>query len=118
MDDDLGEFGLVTFTLSDADADKPFYINNTAEGIGRIYTTEPLNFEAVPLYMLTVVVQDLADPPMTNESTVYVTVLNVNDHQPVFVGDGGIEIDTVSRRVLEETPHPYTVLALQVYAGG
>lgn len=114
MDDDAGELGQVTFRLSDDDIGKPFEVNTTAGGFGRIRTTRPLDFEMVEAYMLTVVVEDLADPPRTSETSINVTVLNINDHPPIFIGDGGIPVDTLSLRVLEETPFPFTLLALQV----
>lgn len=113
-DDDAGELGQVTFRLSDDDIGKPFEVNTTAGGTGTIRTTRPLDFEMVESYMLTVVVEDLADPPRTSETSFNVSVLNVNDHAPIFIGDGGIPVDTFSRQVLEETPFPFTLLALQV----
>ena len=87
---------------------------NTTDGLGTIFTTQPLDFEVVESYILTVIAEDLADLPRTAESTINVTVLNINDHRPVFIGEGGVPIDTALRQVLEETQFPFPVLALQV----
>lgn len=114
MDNDTGDFGRVTFRLSDDDIGKPFYVNST-NGIGTIFTTQPLDFEMLAYYILTVIAEDLADPPRTAVSAINVTVINVNDHRPVFIGEGGAPIDTAPRQVLEETSVPFTVLALQVF---
>ena len=87
---------------------------NTTDGVGTIFTTQPLDFEVLESYILTVIAEDLADLPRTAESTINVTVLNINDHRPVFIGEGGVPIDTALRQVLEETQIPFPVLALQV----
>lgn len=113
-DDDDGTFGEVTFSLGEDDLTKPFEIITGAGGMGTLLTTRPLDFEAVESYTLTIVVQDVANVPNFNRTTINVTVVNVNDNPPVFLDNGGAPVDTVTRRVLEETAFPFTVLTLQV----
>lgn len=113
-DEDAGEFGEVRFELSEEDDGKPFEIDTGPGGMGTITTTRPLDFEQLESYTLTVIVEDLADPPRSSLTTFNVTVVNINDNSPIFVGDGGEQVDTVTRRVFEETSFPFTVLSLQV----
>lgn len=113
MDDDDETFGEVTFSLSEDDGDKPFEITTQPGGFGYIRTTQPLDFELVEGYTLTVVVEDVADTPNSNQTTINVTVININDNTPIFL-ENGAPVDTVPRRLLEETPFPFTLLVLQV----
>lgn len=47
----------------------------------------------------------------SDTASVVVTVINLNDNPPQFVG---AVLDMIRVAVLEEMPSPYTVLALQV----
>ena len=110
----MGFFGELRFSLSDDDDGKPFTIETQPDGVGIIISTRPLNFEDVQDYTLTVIVEDLSpDLPRSNETSLNVTVRNLNDNPPVFVGGSGEPVDTIYRNLLEETPH---VLLLQVLA--
>lgn len=113
-DSDDGTFGEVTFSLSEDDRGKPFQIITAAGGIGTVRIIRPLDFEVVESYTLTIIVEDMADIPNVNETTLNVTVVNINDNPPIFLDNGGVPVNTVSRRVSEETPFPFTVLTLQV----
>lgn len=114
FDGDDGDFGELSFSLSDADSDKPFIIITLPGGYGQISTTEPLDFERVESYTLTVIVEDGADIPNTNFTTVNVTVNNLNDNSPVFVDEAGQPVVTVTHTLFEEIDFPFTVLTLQV----
>lgn len=114
IDEDDGNFGELSFSLSDADNDKPFMITTQPGGYGNILTTEPLDFERVESYTLTVMVEDGADIPNTNFTTVNVTVINLNDNSPVFVNEAGQPVVTVTHTLFEEIVFPFTVLTLQV----
>ena len=104
----------MSFGLSDADSGKPFRILTLPGGYGEISTTEPLDFERVESYSLTVIVEDGADTPNTNFTTVNVTVINLNDNSPVFVDEAGQPVDTVTHTLFEEIDFPFTVFTLQV----
>ena len=68
----------------------PFNISQS----GEITTTDALDFETVPLYSVTVVVQDdRGDPPLTIQTLVTVSVINVEENLiPVFVTNCSIEV--------------------------
>lgn len=104
----------MAFSLRYEDVSEPFTIHTQPGGHGSILITEPLDFEATESYTLTVIVEDLAQPPRSEETTVNVTVINVNDNPPVFVGDRGDPVDNFSLVLLEEIPYPFTLLVLQV----
>lgn len=111
MDEDGGR---LYYSLSDDDIGKPFRVITGGSNVGVLRTTLPLDFEATESYTLTIIVEDSPAPSNRNETTINVTVLNVNDHSPMFVMDGGIPVDVISLRVLEETPFPFSLLQLQV----
>ncbi len=113
MDDDEGMFGQLLFRLSDLGS-QPFEIETQSSGVGIIRNTEPLNFESAESYSLTVIVEDLGPTPRTDTATVNITVINLNDNPPMFVGAQGQPVDTINSQVSEELMFPFTVLVLQV----
>ena len=53
---------------------------------GRLFTAVKLNREAVSSYRLRVRAEDVMNPSLSDETTVQVTVSDVNDNAPVFQG--------------------------------
>ena len=92
-DGDRGNFGVVTFRIADGDVNNLFRI--TASGM--LLLEGDLDFEIATGYTLRVVCEDGGTPPLSDEITVTIRILPVNDNPPVF-GD-------ISRLTLpENTP--------------
>ena len=91
-DEDSGEGGIVTYQIvggkigneSVSDVSQlPFQL--TTQQSGLVVTTQELNREAVSEYTLTVTASDRGDPSLSSNTTVIITVLDDNDHSPVFL---------------------------------
>lgn len=79
VDPDLGENGVVLYTL--VSATTAFTINATT---GVIFTTSVLDRELNMLHSLVVEAADNGLAVMTSTATITIAVLDVNDHAPVF----------------------------------
>ena len=77
-DSDLN--GLVTYSLGN-ESNEYFQINPTT---GLIKSKAPVNKEANDSFVLIVTAKDLGQDPLSVESTVLITVLDVNDNAPEF----------------------------------
>ena len=89
-DEDSGEFGRLQFSLifngdSDCSEELPFVIVKTNATAARIETCLPLDFEEQETYSFDLVVCDNATVPMCGSAPVQVTVIDRNDHAPIFV---------------------------------
>ena len=79
IDEDAGDAGIVSYSFVNA-SEVPFSISTET---GAISLTEALDFETQPQqYVLQAVARDNAGN--SNEATVIVNILNVDDHLPVF----------------------------------
>ena len=89
-DRDAGESGVITYSLLGRNRDH-FFIDPS----GRVLTNTSLDSEAVSLYNLTVVAQDVS---LSAEASLIIRVLDVNDMPPQFNATG------YHFTVLENTP--------------
>ena len=83
MDNDLGENGAFVYTLLEGQ-DIPFTFST---GDGRILVAEALDAdteEGVAVYTLTVMVEDLGNPPLSSQQQFFITVTNENEFAPVL----------------------------------
>ena len=76
-DVDLGSNAQITYSLS-----SDFF--TVHEITGQLSTQLPLDREAIPSYSLTVVARDNGQPSLSSNTTVLVTVQDVNDFSPEF----------------------------------
>ncbi|XP_051916309.1 neural-cadherin-like [Hippocampus zosterae] len=80
----------VTYNLEDGmvpETNMPvrFYLSpNREDGSASILVSEPLDFEATPLFSLRVRAQNVAAVPLAAFTTVYVNITDVNDNVPFF----------------------------------
>ena len=77
-DIDIGVNAQLVYSLNQT---VPFTIHPHS---GAVTTSESLDREATPSYQFTVFVQDSGQPQLSSSAVVMVTVLDVNDHTPVF----------------------------------
>lgn len=52
--------------------------------IGVVSIAQPLDYERAHEYLLTIQATDLGTPPLSNQATVNITILDSNDNAPVF----------------------------------
>ena len=85
-DGDLGFNALLEFTTVSGNDPYAFFINPTT---GVIMVSGELDYESRKIYTLKINVSDQGIPQQTSAelATVYITILDVNDHPPVFVPD-------------------------------
>ncbi|XP_012590286.1 PREDICTED: protocadherin Fat 4, partial [Condylura cristata] len=81
-DGDLGDNGTVRFALREAGADQPAFRLDPVSG--QLSTARPLDRETQAFYSLWVLASDLGTPPQSSSALVNVSLLDVNDHSPVF----------------------------------
>ncbi len=76
--------GQVTCRLSDGPGDGPFQLEQIFQGVFQITTTRVLDRETRAQYLVNLECQDYGQPPLIANSEFVVTVLDENDHSPVF----------------------------------
>ena len=80
-DADLGTFGDVTYTITEGNFQTSFRINSSS---GAIVTTNPIDREVISSFSLRVEARDGGG--RRRIATVDITITDVNDNSPIFVG--------------------------------
>ncbi|XP_036379349.1 protocadherin alpha-C2-like isoform X2 [Megalops cyprinoides] len=80
-DRDSGENGKVDFTVNQP---LPFSLQKTSEGYYALVVSETLDREQVPEYEITFTVRDRGSPPLSDNKTITLELLDVNDNAPLF----------------------------------
>ncbi|KAB5543241.1 hypothetical protein PHYPO_G00076870 [Pangasianodon hypophthalmus] len=82
-DRDSGDNGKVFLSLRDAEV-LPFLLNKSSEDYFELTIKEPLDREKDSSYEITLHVMDRGTPPLTDNETISLEILDVNDNAPVF----------------------------------
>ncbi|XP_015458063.1 protocadherin alpha-C2 isoform X2 [Astyanax mexicanus] len=82
-DRDSGYNGEVILSIQNAPL-LPFMLNKSSEDYFELMVKEPLDREKVSRYVITLQVTDKGVPPLTDNETITLEVLDVNDNAPVF----------------------------------
>jgi protocadherin-16/23 len=85
FDDPTTQNVALTYVIPDGEADNKFVVNSST---GLVSTTSRLDRESKAAWTVTVYVQNAGFPSLSDITTVYVTVADVNDNAPVFVYSG------------------------------
>ncbi|XP_067313057.1 protocadherin beta-16 [Pseudorasbora parva] len=80
-DKDSGENGQVDIHISD---DLPFALKESSDNYYELLISEPLDREKVPEYDITITVTDRGNPPLSDNETITLELLDVNDNVPQF----------------------------------
>ncbi|XP_052471581.1 protocadherin alpha-C2 isoform X3 [Carassius gibelio] len=80
-DKDSGENGQVDIHISD---DLPFALKESSDNYYELLVSEPLDREKVPEYDITITVTDRGNPPLSDNETITLELLDINDNVPQF----------------------------------
>ncbi|XP_072524515.1 protocadherin alpha-C2 [Salminus brasiliensis] len=80
-DRDTGNNGKVNLSISN---NLPFMLNKSSDYHYELLVSDPLDRESIPEYEITLVVTDGGTPPLSDNETVTVHLLDVNDNAPKF----------------------------------
>ncbi|XP_027138787.1 protocadherin beta-13 [Larimichthys crocea] len=82
-DRDTGENGKVSLSINQ---NLPFILNKSSDRPVhyKLIVSEPLDRESVPEYDITLIVTDAGTPPLSDNETVHLHLLDVNDNAPKF----------------------------------
>ncbi|XP_026135786.1 protocadherin alpha-C2-like isoform X2 [Carassius auratus] len=80
-DKDSGENGQVDIHISD---DLPFALKESSDNYYELLVSEPLDHEKVPEYDITITVTDRGNPPLSDNETITLELLDINDNVPQF----------------------------------
>ncbi|KAK9963677.1 hypothetical protein ABG768_006843 [Culter alburnus] len=80
-DRDTGDNGKVNLTMNKS---LPFILNKSSDYLYELLVSEPLDREKVPEYEIMLVVTDEGNPPLSDNETITVHLLDVNDNAPQF----------------------------------
>ncbi|MCJ8735738.1 hypothetical protein PDJAM_G00251000, partial [Pangasius djambal] len=80
-DKDSGENGQIDVDISEK---LPFNLKESSENYYELVVSEPLDREKVPEYDITFTVTDRGNPPLSDNETVTLELLDVNDNVPQF----------------------------------
>nr|KAG5706013.1 hypothetical protein BaRGS_028122 [Batillaria attramentaria] len=84
-DDDFQENGTVTFSITQGNDHALFAMDPT----GSLRLVSQLDAEVSKVHVLTILAEDGGSPALAEERVVVIAVLNVDEHQPVFLSGGG-----------------------------
>ncbi|XP_064182068.1 protocadherin alpha-C2-like isoform X1 [Anguilla rostrata] len=80
-DRDSGENGRIEITINEQ---LPFSLQKSSESHYDLVVMEPLDRERVPEYDITLTVRDRGSPPLSDNKTITLELLDVNDNAPRF----------------------------------
>ncbi|XP_048884541.1 protocadherin alpha-C2-like isoform X8 [Brienomyrus brachyistius] len=80
-DRDSGDNGMVDITFNEH---LPFLLNKSSENDFALVVSEPLDREKVAEYEITFVVTDRGIPPLSDNETITLEILDINDNAPQF----------------------------------
>ncbi|XP_066572383.1 protocadherin alpha-C2-like [Amia ocellicauda] len=80
-DRDSGDNGKINLQLSEL---LPFKLQKSSENYYALVVSEPLDREKVSEYNITFIVTDMGSPPLSNNETINLEILDVNDNPPLF----------------------------------
>ncbi|XP_030621258.1 protocadherin alpha-C2-like [Chanos chanos] len=80
-DKDSGENGEVDVHISN---ELPFTLKESSDNFYHLLVSEPLDREQVPEYYITITVTDRGSPPLSDNETIVLELLDVNDNVPQF----------------------------------
>ncbi|XP_054595030.2 protocadherin alpha-C2-like [Nothobranchius furzeri] len=80
-DKDSGDNGLVDLYIPD---NMPFKLRESSDNYYELVVSEPLDREKVPEYDITFTVTDRGSPPLSDNETMTLELLDVNDNVPQF----------------------------------
>ncbi|KAL6474007.1 hypothetical protein MHYP_G00175680 [Metynnis hypsauchen] len=80
-DKDSGENGEIDIHISD---ELPFTLKESSDNYYELVVSEPLDREKVPEYDITFTVTDRGNPPLSDNETMTLELLDVNDNVPQF----------------------------------
>ncbi|XP_030621255.1 protocadherin beta-16-like [Chanos chanos] len=80
-DKDSGENGQVDIHISDQ---LPFALKESSDNYYELVVSEPLDREKVPEYDITIIVIDRGSPPLSDNETITLELLDINDNVPRF----------------------------------
>ncbi|GLD47041.1 protocadherin alpha-C2-like isoform X3 [Lates japonicus] len=82
-DRDSGVNGEVELTLNQQQT-LPFMLNRSSEGYFELLVSKPLDREIISKYDITLRVTDKGSPPLTENETITLEILDINDNAPTF----------------------------------
>ena len=107
-DMDINENGEITFSIEASIPADHFSISPLS---GLLQTGQPLDRENIPSYVLTILATDAGSPSLSSETQVNITVLDVNDLAPEFIGS------PYTAQVEENTLPVYPIGSIQAHDG-
>ena len=84
VDADIGSNAALTYSIQSSFPQNNFAINSSS---GLLVSTVQLDREEVTSYLVTIISTDMGFPPMNSSTQVNVTILDTNDHAPIFTED-------------------------------
>ena len=103
-DDYLMENQEIAYSITEGNLDDTFVMNSTT---GEVFLNATLDRESVSEYVLVVVAVDMGTLPQSGLASVVVTVLDKNEHAPVF------SVQAYNASVMENEDIGFTVLQVQ-----
>uniref|UniRef100_A0A3B3IMA9 Cadherin domain-containing protein n=2 Tax=Oryzias latipes TaxID=8090 RepID=A0A3B3IMA9_ORYLA len=82
-DKDSGMNGIVDLTLNQQDI-LPFLLNKSSEDYFELLVSKPLDREVMSKYEIVLRVRDRGFPPLSDNETITLEILDVNDNAPTF----------------------------------
>lgn len=82
-DQDSGDNGVVELTLNQQQT-LPLLLNKTSAGFYELIVSKPLDREVISKYELILMVTDKGNPPLSENETIILDILDINDNAPMF----------------------------------
>uniref|UniRef100_A0A3B3TAY0 Protocadherin b n=1 Tax=Paramormyrops kingsleyae TaxID=1676925 RepID=A0A3B3TAY0_9TELE len=80
-DRDSGANGIIDITINE---DLPFVLNESSKNDFALVVSESLDREKIPEYEIAIIVTDKGTPPLSDNDTISLEILDINDNAPLF----------------------------------
>ena len=101
-DSDIGLNALITYSLA-PNTNSRFSLRN---GTGQLRVSGGINFEEETEFFITIIARDMGDPSLASTTVVKITIINVDEFAPMFLGSCDTSISEV--REVNRNSNPVT----------
>ena len=108
-DADSNLLGTLRYSIAGGNFNDSLGIKRISNTIALISVARVIDREAIPMFTLTLQVEDMGQPPLVDTAILFINVTDINDNRPVFTRE------SYQATIREDTQAPFDVLTLSAF---